>query len=104
VEEYHGIAVRFCWTRKPALKMAAIAGSDRNVTQSCAEAGDGGFGCLALLDSDPLRVECQFSKKDAEDPAEHGITDHHYAEDAPCSHLYNALNNALTYWYVEWAL
>jgi len=44
VEEYYGIAVRICWTRKPALKMAPIAGSDRNVPQSRAEPGGSGFG------------------------------------------------------------
>jgi hypothetical protein len=44
VEEYHGIAVRFCWTRKPALKMATIARSDGNVPQSGTETGGSGFG------------------------------------------------------------
>jgi hypothetical protein len=44
VEEYHGIAVRFSWTRKPALKIASISCSNRNVPQSRAEPDGSGFG------------------------------------------------------------
>jgi hypothetical protein len=62
VEEYHGIAVRFCWTRKPALKMAAISCSYRNVPQSRAEPGGSGFGRLALSNTYSLGRETNPTK------------------------------------------
>ena len=44
MEEDHHITVRFCWTRKPCLKVATIACSDRNILQSCDEPGGSGLG------------------------------------------------------------
>jgi hypothetical protein len=44
VEKDYRITVPIRWTCKPALKMAVIAGSDRNVLQSRTEPGGSSFG------------------------------------------------------------
>jgi hypothetical protein len=64
VEKYYGIAVGICRTREPALQMATVAGSDRNIPQNRTESDGGGFGRLALCNWDALGAECQFSEED----------------------------------------
>jgi hypothetical protein len=98
MEEYHGIAIRFCWTRKPSLKMAPICRSDRNVLQSCAKPGGSRFGGLALSHTHSLRAECQFLEEDGKNRAKYDVGDNKYPDHAPGSHPYTH-----KYCYVEWA-
>ena len=85
MQKYYRIAVRICWVRKPALKVATIGGGDRNVQQSSTEPTGSGFGCGALRNTYSLRTECQFPKKDGKDCAENGVTHNQRADERPCS-------------------
>jgi hypothetical protein len=70
VEKDYGIVVRVSWTRKPALEMAAIAGSDGNILQKRTESGGSSLGFLALGNEYSLRAEGQFFKEDRKDRAD----------------------------------